>query len=163
MSLLLPRLVETLEYMFFKDSIFNIEGTYAKYLMDTLGGHPITLIHRGQSWIIGGPSPELQAIQKRVIARFQNWTFLAKRVMQSEFPSFGIMTNLARATCLHPKILGYKFVSVCRPLRKTRMPECNHTALQALSGVWKEWNADPWHKRVTSNLRVSGQASQRDG
>ena len=98
--------------MFFKDDIFSMEGTYAKYIMDTLGTHPITLIHRGQTMIIGGPAG-LGMIQKRVIARFQNWTFLAKNVVESEFPSYGILANLAIATSLHPKTLrlsGHSFL-----------------------------------------------------
>lgn len=39
-----------------------------------------------------------------MLARFENWVLLAKKVIEVEFPSYSIMANLARATSLASKM-----------------------------------------------------------
>ena len=50
-------------------------------------------------------------VKKNVLARFENWALLAKKVIEVEFPSYSIMANLARATSLASKVnLGTCFL-----------------------------------------------------
>ena len=56
-------------------------------------------------------------VKQRVLARFENWVVLAKKVIEVEFPSYSIMANLARATSLASKMkLGAAFFQEISPL-----------------------------------------------
>ena len=56
-------------FMFHKGHIFTMEGTYTKYLLDSLGRKPITLFFRGKPLVLGGSSSVTAAIKKRLLAR----------------------------------------------------------------------------------------------
>ena len=36
--------------------MFDMEGTYAKYMVDTLGSKPLVLICKGKPLVFGGPT-----------------------------------------------------------------------------------------------------------
>jgi len=64
-----PRFQSNCHYMFNKGHIFTMDGTYTKYLLDTLGSAPVTLIFRGQPLVLGGSQSIPAALKKRVLAR----------------------------------------------------------------------------------------------
>ena len=68
----LPRFQDNISFMFNKGHIFTMEGTYTKYLLDSLGSKPITLIFRGKPLVLGGSSSVTAAVKKRLLARTTN-------------------------------------------------------------------------------------------
>lgn len=46
-----------------------MDGTYTKYLLDTLGQKPVLLIFRGKPMVLGGPTSVTAHIKKRALAR----------------------------------------------------------------------------------------------
>ena len=68
--------------------------------------------------------PKSFRLPVKLPCRFVNWAFVASKIIDVEFPSYGIMMRLSQATQL----------SVVVP--KGRMPTANNAALHSLCDAW---------------------------
>jgi hypothetical protein len=63
------RFQEACDHLFIKGNIFSTDGTYTKYLLDTLGSKPVLLVCRHKPLQLGGPGSVTADLTKRTLAR----------------------------------------------------------------------------------------------
>ena len=138
--------------MFEHGGIWDTPGSYTRYILDGLGSKPLMLILRGKAVTFGGPSSVTKEMKDTILARpfawfypiepdrMRNWSFLASKIIETEFPSFGIMKNLSLATGLG-----------VLPKRGGPMPSANVAACRAVSKLWGLDSAT-WLKPLNGNL-----------
>ena len=69
--------------------------------------------------------------------RLTNWVSIAGRIIEAEFPSYGVLMKLAQATHLDPGKTPSK-------ANEGRLPSANNAALHSLCRAWK-WDWEPWN------------------
>ena len=77
---------DALDHLFVKGNIFTTEGTYTKYMLDTLGSKPVLLIFRGKPLQLGGHGSMPAEMRKRVLARTFGYGNFPLRVGQENGP-----------------------------------------------------------------------------
>ena len=80
------RFRDALDHLFVKGNIFTTEGTYTKYMLDTLGSKPVLLIFRGKPLQLGGHGSMPAEMRKRVLARTFVYGNFPLRVGQENGP-----------------------------------------------------------------------------
>ncbi len=68
-----PRFQKRLDYLIRRKHIFTMDGSYAKYMLDTLGSKPLALICKGKPLVLGGPQGLDEVAYLHVICL---WNFL---------------------------------------------------------------------------------------
>lgn len=131
------RFTDNIKCMFERGGIWDTPGSYTRYILDGLGSKPLMLIFRGKPVTIGGPASVTTEMKDTILARplalshpsqpdrMRNWCILAGKIIETEFPSFGIMKNLSLATGLG-----------VQTKRGARMPPANIAACRAVSKLW---------------------------
>ena len=103
----------------------------------------MVLIHKGKQLVLAGERSITAAIKQRVlgrsggsmkitigpgsflivVTRMMNWVKVANTILETEFPSFGILIHFAAAMKLNPKL--------------DKLPQPNIVSLKALASAFK--------------------------